>query len=355
MNLVFDGFEHLTAAYLNTKYPLGSGAFGSISSSPVRPGGSTQAITTPGAGSNTLIRALGVNVGHAFAGTGYLCTGQPGTGGLCNFILYDGATAQVGWKHNSDGSVSVYRGAATSDTLIGTTATGLVPIATSAAADFKMIELEVVFATGATGSVVLRIADAVVLTVPTIQTSNTANAYCNRYGFHGAGGSSQNWRYDDLYINDDSGSAPHNTFYGEAFVVEKVIPNGNGDSSQFLGSDGNSTDNYLLVDDSGNNDTDYVASGTVGHEDTYACSDLTNATGTIIGVEQNIIARKDDVATREIAGVLRPASTSYPQTTRTMSGSYVLFFERVDVNPETALAWSIADINSNKIGERVIT
>lgn len=351
-NLLFDGFEQLTVGYSRLKWDI-SASSGNVTTSNVRPGGSTQKVT--GSGTGTWIRSIGSNVGHVFAGWGFLNTASISANASCEGILYDGATAQVGWRQNSDGSISVYRGADNTATLIGTTAaTGLLP-ASGVAADFKMVELEVVFATGATGTVKLRVAGVEELSVTSVQTSNTANSYCNRIGIFMTNASGTGLSFDDVYVNDDTGSAPHNTYYGEAFVVEKVIPGGNGNSSQWLGSDGNNTDNYLLVDDSGNDDTDYNAEATVNEIDTYAGTNLTNATGTIIGVEQIFIARKDDVATREIAGVLRTGSTDYPQTTRTMTGAYQLFSERIDVNPNTTLAWSIADINGIEIGQKVIT
>jgi hypothetical protein len=356
---MFDGFEVLLGLYLNEKYhanhPTAGWFNASTAAASVRPGGSTQGVTPSNSASgNHGMRNLGANYSHVFVGMGIRCNAVGSFTGVILGLWDTTATAQVGLRINSDGSISVYRGASSADTLIGTSAAGAFALG-STAADYHMVELEVIFATGATGEVRVRVAGAQVLEVLTVQTANSANAYCNHIGLNTKTTGSANYAYDDLYLNDDSGSAPHNTFYGEAFVVERSIPNGDGDSSQWLGSDGNSVNNFQLVDDGGNDDTDYVASGTVSQEDTYAGSDLTNGTGTIIGVESNIVARKDDVATREIAAVLRPASTSYPQTTRAMAGTYALFWERVDINPETSLPWSIASINSNKIGQRVIT
>lgn len=358
-NIFFDGFENLSNTYLNAKYVAVTGlpapSWFSNTGNVARPGGSSNGPRAGNSPSGTHgHRDLGGNYAHVFVGMGVLSSAV-GTFTGCIVALYDGATAQIGWKTASDGSISVYRGDNNASTLIGTSAAGAFVLG-SVAADYHMVEMEVVFATGATGSVIVRVGDVVVLTVTSVQTANSANAYCNRIGISTKTTGSGVYNYDDLYLNDNSGSAPHNTFYGEAFVVESVKPSGDGNSSQWVGSDGNSVNNSLLVDEAlTNDDTDYVASGTVGQKDLYASTNLANATGTIIGVEQNLVAKKDDVAVREIAGLLRTGATDYPQTTRTMTGSYVLAYERIDTNPNTSLPWAIADINGIEQGQEVVT
>src|SRR5690606_16177194 len=54
-------------------------------------------------------------------------------------------------------------------------------------------------------------------------------------------------RLDDVAINDASGGAD-NSWCGDGHVVG-LIPNANGDESDFVGSDSNQVDNYQLVDE----------------------------------------------------------------------------------------------------------
>jgi hypothetical protein len=216
-----------------------------------------------------------------------------------------------------------------------------------------MVELEVVFGTGTSGSIKLRVADVEVLNVTGINTAPSGVAQANRVRVHLSTSSDY---IDDFYVNDDSGSAPENTYFGEAFVVESMIPNGNGNSSQWVGSDGNSTDNYLLVDDSGNDDTDYVRSGLLNDLDTYALSNLSNATGTIRRATHLFVARKDDVATRTLASTLRTNSTDYPSgTNKAMAGTYGVFVDERTINPDTSLRFTIADLNGIEYGTKVTT
>ena len=349
-NLIFDGFENLITSYL--QYKMAQNVRLVVSSS-ARPGGSTQALAGGNNGYGPVSLPIGSNVAHVFYGVGFRYPGSTVPSTQCQAILYDSATAQVGWKLNSNGSISVYRGATSGSTLIGTTTTGLITLNSVSTADYKMVELEVVFATGATGTVKLRVNDTEVLNVSSVQTSNTANAYCTHYAISGSNAGSEGVNYDDLYVNDDTGSAPHNTYYGEAFVVERVLPNADGNSSQWTRSTG--TNNYAMVDDTGNDDTDYVSSSTTNQIDTYGCSNLTNASGTVIGIEHNMIIRKDDVANRVVAPVIRTGGTDYPQTNRTATGTYTLWYERINTNPNTSLPFSISDINGIEIGVKLTT
>jgi hypothetical protein len=218
-----------------------------------------------------------------------------------------------------------------------------------------MIELEVVFGTGTSGSFKLRVADVELLNVTGVNTAPSGTAQATRFTIRTCAQGSMTERLDDLYVNDDSGSAPENTYFGEAFVVESITPGGNGASSQWMGSDGDQVNNFQLVDDTGNDDTDYVKSGTLNNIDTYAMGDLTNTSGTVIGISHYFVAKKDDVATRKIASTIRTNSTNYVGSDKTMTGTYVTYVERRTLNPDTGLRFTIAEVNALEVGHKVTT
>src|ERR1051326_4179785 len=152
-NILFDGFELGGGSVdLVQRRWSPSGVLGYSSGNGRLSGHASASVGNTGASTT---RLLGATPGHVFFGVAFQTTVARSTAN-CNWVLYDGATAQIGWRSNSDGSISVYRGASNAATLIGTTAAGLYWIGAFNAVDFKMIELEVVFATGATGSVKLR-------------------------------------------------------------------------------------------------------------------------------------------------------------------------------------------------------
>ena len=158
--------------------------------------------------------------------------------------------------------------------------------------------------------------------------------------------------YDDLVLLDTTGSAPNNTFLGDV-RVETLTANGNGNSSQLVGSDGNSTDNYLLIDESTpNSDTDYVQSATVGDKDTYTYSDLTPTTGTIFGVQAVPFARKTDAGTRSIKSVARLSATETDSADAVLMTTYRYFPDMRETKPGGG-AWSISDVNSAEFGVKV--
>lgn len=357
-NLLIMGFERLSLSYWRSAtiwditQPPGNWNFNSATAP--RSGGSSHSVAgTSAAGGG--IRSLSGNFSRLFTGIGYMKRAAAlVSDATCRVTFYDGTTPQVGWCVNSDGSISVRAGTLATDTLLGTTAAGvLVAAGTSGTgADYKMVELEVIFHASA-GAVRLKVADVEVLHVTGLNTAPSGAAQANRVRVHLSTTSDY---IDDFYVNDDSGTAPENTFLGEAFVVESIIPTGNGNSSQWVGSDGNSTDNYLLVDDNGNDDTDYVRSGTLNDLDTYAMSNLSNATGTIIRTVHLFVARKDDVATRTLASALRTNGTDYiSATNKAMTGTYATFLDELTVNPDTSLRFTISEINALEVGQKVTT
>lgn len=153
--------------------------------------------------------------------------------------------------------------------------------------------------------------------------------------------------YDDVYIKSDT------TFLGDC-RVERLLPSGNGNSSSWVGSDGNSTDNYALVDEtSPNGDTDYVKSTTLNAVDSYALADLATASGTVHGVQYLAYLRKDDAGSRSAAPLVRIGSTDYPGTAVALGNSYVYLREVKETSPATATAWTISEINGMEYGAKV--
>jgi hypothetical protein len=162
-------------------------------------------------------------------------------------------------------------------------------------------------------------------------------------------GNGNQWSMDDLVINDSTGSID-NVAPGDRRIL-LLTPSGNGASSQFVGSDGNSTDNYLLVDEvPHNSDSDYVQSATVNDVDSYAMSDIaTLATGDAIGGIQPVAVAKR--ANASVNGSLRcnvksssavdhGADVSLGTTYQIVRGNYV------PLDPNTGVAWTASGVNA---------
>lgn len=177
--------------------------------------------------------------------------------------------------------------------------------------------------------------------VNSIQIGSSANLFSESYGVF----------FDDLVILDNTGST-NNDFIGDVHVGI-AFPNANGNSSQFTGSDGNSTDNYLLVDETTpNGDTDYVQSNTVDNKDTYNVQDVSFTTGDIFGVQIVLEARKTDAGGRSIASISRLSSTEVDSSSKSLSLTYQYYMDIREEKPGGG-AWTATDINDAEFGMKV--
>lgn len=271
-----------------------------------------------------------------------LTSGNPGGASLTPISIRDVGTTQVDIAVDySTSKLLVRRGGST--TIITSAKTLLQNV-------YYFIELKVKI-DNTVGEVELWI-DGVLDGTFSGDTQQSANASADRMvhsgGTGGNGGFS--WRIDDVYICDDTGSIA-NDVLGDVRVLA-LLPNGNGNSSQLVGSDGNSTDNYLLVDESSpNSDTDYVESSTPGDKDTYTYGNISQA-GTIYGVQVCTYAKKTDAGARTIASVARLSATEEDSSDFTLTTGYKY---HVDVREEKpgGGAWAVSDVNSAEFGVKV--
>jgi hypothetical protein len=264
------------------------------------------------------------------------------------FAFEEGATRHVMIIPSTadDGSISAYRGT----TLVTGSSTSTTAPGVLVANTWHWIDLVVVIHDTA-GSVLLKVDGVEVLNLTTQDTRNAGTGLVDRVSVFApsATTASQTRDYDDLIIRDDSTLVTDHR-------ISTLYPSGNGNSSQFLGSDGNSTDNYLLVDEATHNsDTDYVESSTAGHIDLYAMEDLPTTAVSVLATAQRVVARKTDAGARTGRTVLRTGSTNYEGADIALTDSYAFHSMLRTVNPNTAAAWTNAGINGLETGVKVQT
>lgn len=182
-------------------------------------------------------------------------------------------------------------------------------------------------------------------------TSNPSYTAINAVGIRG--NSSYAGRIDDIAINDTTGS--YNNSWVEDGRIVSLTPNGNGDSSQWVGSDADSTDNYLLVDEVPVNTSDYVDEDTSGEKDLYAVSDW--AVGTVLGIHQvylDAYAQNPSGSSVMELGI-KTGGSEYWETVPVMSTSWVkrTTVSGWPINPQTTSAWTTTDLDSVQIGQRM--
>lgn len=186
-------------------------------------------------------------------------------------------------------------------------------------------------------------------------TQNGGSAQIDRVGF-ATRVNGMAYFIDDVYILNEQGTV-NNSWLGDTRCYP-LYPNGNGTSSTPLsGSDGNSTDNYLLVDEVGPPDiTDYVFSQTDGDQDTYTFEDLPVTLGTIRGVEVRIHAAKDETGTKQVRAITRRSGTDSfgPDHTLAAIPLYQTHHDIDELDPHAGPGtWTISNINSTEWGVEV--
>jgi hypothetical protein len=216
--------------------------------------------------------------------------------------------------------------------------------------------IEVDFQTGAGGHCRIWLDDVQVLNHSATLGSGNITALSHR-----CSSNNHSFAIDDIYVLDTSdGTATqgrtNNARLGP-IKIESIYPNGNGATNDFVGSDGNSTDNYLLVDEVGTpNTADYVESTTVGHRDLYEHGNLTSVGITnIFGVEVVGYASDPSGSATPLKSVARDNDGG---TISTGAGSpTVTTFREVGGGPlwldPDGVVWAEAVVNGSQFGVEV--
>ena len=259
---------------------------------------------------------------------------------LWNF--YGGSTMHVNFGLNASGFPYSTRG--------GSTIIGLYETAYGINT-YRYIEFKL-YCHASAGSIEMRIDNEPVIVESGIDTRfGTGDTNITQVTFTHGFSDVSTANMDDFYLCDGTGSE-HNTFLGDV-SVQTLYPNGNGNSSQLTGSDGNSTDNYLLVDEAGAPSTaDYVESSTVGQKDTYAFGNLTATTGTVYAVRQSSYAAKTDAGVRSIYNVARLSTTEEDSDEHFLGTGYA-FHSDIWTEKPGGGSWTISDVNSAEFGVKI--
>jgi hypothetical protein len=277
------------------------------------------------------------------------CAVKPGTianGPQVFWSMMDGTSCQLELRVDVNGHLVLTRGA--SGTIL---ATGTKVLSGGV---WYYIELKAKIASGTSGTYEVHIDGVSEFSSGAANTQSTGNAYADGFQF----GRFDDWAnvsanplFSDFYVADTQ-SGQVTDFLGDVRVQYRA-PNGNGNSSQFTGSDGNSTDNYLLVDEHPpNDDTDYVEDSTVGHKDTYTFEDLSSTSGSVYAVQIGQYAKKTDAGTRKIQSIARLSGTEVNSADEVLSASYQYFFDIRETKPGGGV-WTVTDVNNAEFGPYV--
>ena len=262
-----------------------------------------------------------------------------GNGGLILYG-YDGATRQTQIQFNNAGCAEIYRG---DGTLLATSTKQVVfPFV------WHHIEAKFTCTTSSSANDCQVWVDGVLAVSlgSSLSTRNTSNTQYTAFGIgSNVGGTS----LDDLIVYDwSSGSAPPMGFNR----VYSLSPSGNGTTNNFLGSDADSTNNYLLVNSVPFNTATYTGSSNPGDLDLYAMANLPT-TPTITAVQVNNLMEKTDAGARVGRNVIRSGTTNYTGADCTLTPSYQQFFDVYLTDPDTTSTWTASGVNAIEAGVKV--
>lgn len=297
-------------------------------------------------------KTLPATYDHFVVGFAFQCQLLPalGSSGQIFAVTTDGAVDVARIRVFADGSIGVFDSAGSS---VATSATGIFT-----ARAWHFIEMKMVI-NGALGSVNVHLNGVEVIATTTHNFGSTPIQYIGPYSESNNGWPTQIGTqilfYDDLYLLDTSAS-PNNDYLGDCHV-ETLFPNADGDHSDWTPDTG--IVHFSRVNEKTgtfpDGDTSYVKASTVGNKDTWEYDDLTITSGTVFGLQTNLYIRKYDTNLRQARALARPTTTDYHGSTHTVASGYVDFTDIFDTNPETAVAWTVSDVNAGEWGVEVVT
>jgi len=193
------------------------------------------------------------------------------------------------------------------------------------------------------------------ITVAAGDTKPDANTtFTNLYWYAGGASTAPTMYFDDIAINDTNG-AVDNSWCGDGRFIA-ISPNANGDQSDLDGSDGNSVDNYALVDEvPANDETDYVESAVSDEYDLYNMATPSWIFGSVdikrIWLEARV---RNTVAGGQCKLGVKATTENWGDAINTpTSYAYVKDAERL-ANHDTAAAWTASDLASIQAGFKVV-
>lgn len=251
-------------------------------------------------------------------------------------------TVQCGVALNASGFFFVYR-ASTANVLATGSTTSVVANA------WYYLELGLTLGTGVSGSVTLRVNGNTEATNGACNSQNgLANTSQVQLISHGVGFTPN---FDDFYCLDNTGGAPLNTFLPAPVRVETLFPTTN-NSVTFTPLTSTNVSQISEVNVDG--DTSYNSTSTHANVDNFNHGSLVSTPSTIYAAKVQTRSRKDDITalsakTQLVSGVTTVTGNSYALQT-----VYQEWWDTYTTDPNTAAAWTGANVNATKIGYTLV-
>lgn len=163
----------------------------------------------------------------------------------------------------------------------------------------------------------------------------------------GIGGYSRD--IDDVYICDDTGPAPYNTFIGEMRIYS-LSPVGAGSSTGWTPDSGS---NYARVNEVPYSAANYVQGTTTGQRDMYAMADLPASTGNVLAVQNNTIAKRTDAVSISVKPAIKSGASVYYGPAVALNTNDATLTDLRTTDPSTSSGWTASAVNALEGGFEV--
>jgi len=222
---------------------------------------------------------------------------------------------------------------------------------------WSYVEVRVVFS-NTVGVIECRINGVEVINVTgldTLEGTSTDIDTVRMYGGESTSASNPDnmWLFDDVYIVETNGSDA--VSYLGPVKVEAIYPTAEGSIINFTPSTG--SDNSALVDeDPRNDDTDYNSSAdTPSNKDLLGAGNLSVITGGIIGVSVSNDCKLDAAGSIGIQSIVFENAVQGTGDIEEVSSTsdYITVTHIFENNPDTGVAWSVAQVNAVEIGYEI--
>ncbi|HET9665677.1 MAG TPA: hypothetical protein VFP09_02930 [Desertimonas sp.] len=337
-NLFIDSFDHYATADGGLKYEhwedstvnvadgyLGTNCLGAAMAAYIRPRAVKRVVNSP---ADALVWGFRWKTGSSFPLSGfyvaYILT-------ACHYSAgtFSNSTKQISINLTHEGRLEIRRGN-WNGTLLATST----DIVLTGPDVWHYVEVRALIANSG-GTVTVSVDDVVAVSY-TGDTQYLASSNVNAAEFVG-------WSTDDAYINDTSGVAPHNGFYGSGFHVQVLRPAAD-DSVTWLPTSG---DNYTNVDDTTPDGTSDVTTSGAGDQDTYQLETLVNPYR-VLTLQANVWASGGGT----LAPVVEIDAVTYDGDTSIVPGTPFDLRAIWPVNPASGLRWTTSTINAARWGFR---
>lgn len=198
----------------------------------------------------------------------------------------------------------------------------------------------------------IRISDGNPLLPETQPGITHQSTFINRVGASG-GNWSNDYFIDDFYMLTADG-AQNNDYLGNVRVKYMPVIGNSTPLDWLIGGSSPAPTNWQSVLNTNVDDTRYVYALTPGDEDFYQVDPNLN-TPTVFGVEVAGAYKQDDATQRFVANQIRSGAVTSTGASFPTNASYTFAYDIYELNPDTGLGWTGAEVNAVTIGPKVIT